>query len=184
MPRGPSLYKRIFDRTQQELGFPRVPTPPEDERSFFRRVKDVIQKGFEDVVPGSSPPVIDTPDGPAWVQPHDQLDMFPQEAPAFPQGPEFAQRPPANEREVIDRINAAGARLLLLRMKYNGHSRDVEPYSIRDGRAANGGPLFYGWCHKDQQIEAFRLDRIEDLQIKDQKFAPRNGWPVEFPYAG
>ena len=62
----------------------------------------------------------------------------------------------------------------LLWMTYNNVSRYVEPYSYR---FKSTGKLFYAFCHKDQQIESFRLDRIGDVKRTGIKFEPK--YPIE-----
>ena len=71
-------------------------------------------------------------------------------------------------------IAEAARTVTLLFMKYNGNWRYVEPYSYR---FKGEGRLFYGFCMKDQHIESFRLEKIEDLQNTEMPYAPR--WPVE-----
>jgi len=144
----------------QELG-----QPIERTKTFYERVKertrDQLGLGPMDVGP---------------EMPWEQAVQDPTVEPA-----EIPQPPVAgNIQEIKARIAAAGRRMVMLRMKYHGQPRNVEPYSIRDGRASDGGDLFYGWCHKDDALESFRLDRIEDIQITNLPFMPRNGWPVEF----
>jgi predicted DNA-binding transcriptional regulator YafY len=62
----------------------------------------------------------------------------------------------------------------LLFMKYNGDWRYTEPYSYR---FRGEGRLFYAFCFKDQRINSFKLEKIEDLQLTEMPYAPR--WPVE-----
>ena len=62
----------------------------------------------------------------------------------------------------------------LLFMKYNGDWRYTEPYSYR---FKGEGRLFYAFCYKDQRINSFRLEKIEDLQLTEMPYSPR--WPVE-----
>ena len=64
-------------------------------------------------------------------------------------------------------------------MLYNDHWRDVEPYSYRFRDADTPHvPLLYGHCSRHNQIEAYKLRKIQDLQIKDEFFQPQ--YPVEF----
>ena len=154
---GQRLINRIVDRTRQELG-----RPVERGKSFYERVKQRVRDEFG--VPPTTQEVWEPGPGP-------EPGMEPEIPP---------QPPPDSPEEIRDRIRAAGRRLLLLRMKYHGQPRNVEPYSIRDGRGADGTDLFYAWCYKDNALESFRLDRIEDIQITNIPFKPRNDWPVEF----
>ena len=166
IPRGLTqrLFNRVVDRTRQELG-----RPLERGKSFFDRVKErtLTELGL----PGRTQvPVARDPWAEAW-----------EPAPEPTQSPEIPPQGPATtEDEIRARISAAGRRLLLIRMKYHGLPRDVEPYKIADGRGKDGNDLFYGWCYKDKALESFRMDRIEDVQITNRPFVPRNNWPVEF----
>lgn len=64
-------------------------------------------------------------------------------------------------------------------MLYNGHWRDAEVYSYRyRDKDKPHQPLLYAYCRKDDQIEAFKLDKIQDIQLTDRPFNPR--WVVEF----
>jgi len=154
---------RVVDRVNQELG-----RPVEQAQTFYEKVKqrtkDQLRVGPMDV--GPSMPWEQAVHEPTEPQPKDEIP---------PQPPVSG-----NLQEIKARIAAAGRRMVMLRMKYHGTPRNVEPYSIRDGRAADGGDLFYGWCYKDNALESFRLDRIEDIQITNIPFQPRNNWPVEF----
>jgi len=95
--------------------------------------------------------------------------------------PAIAQTPPASLQEVKHRIQLAGRQVppVLLRMRYNNNWRDVEPYSFRYRDADDPHvPLLYAYCHKDNQIEAFKLKKITDLQVTSTPFVPQ--WDVEF----
>lgn len=65
----------------------------------------------------------------------------------------------------------------LIELTYNGQVRLIEPYSFRV--SSKGDELLYGFCYKDQRIEAFRVDRIEHAKATTTKFSPR--YPVEVP---
>jgi predicted DNA-binding transcriptional regulator YafY len=86
--------------------------------------------------------------------------------------------PPQSDAERKFRIQEAGKRRVLLYAKYNGHWRFIEPYSFRYRAKNSREPLFYGWCYKDNGIEAFRLEKFEDLQVTERPFNPR--FDVEF----
>lgn len=72
----------------------------------------------------------------------------------------------------------------LVRALYKGEDatsatwRLLEPYSIRY-RGKGGVPLLYAACEKESYkgIEAFRLERFQDVQVTDIPFKPR--WKVE-----
>lgn len=93
--------------------------------------------------------------------------------------PAAPQPPPATNAEKLLRIQMAGRNRTMLNMQYNGVYRKVEPYSFRyRDKDEPHVPLFYAFCHKDRQIEAFKIRRIQDLQVTNEVFSPR--WPVEF----
>ena len=76
-------------------------------------------------------------------------------------------------REVI--IEAGNARKLL-RLRYSGKDRDVEPYSFR---FKSGKECFFGFDRtRDQQIKNFHLSSIQGVSILPTQFIPR--WIVEF----
>lgn len=146
----PSLFERIRDRVRQELG-------GGDSGSFGERVRRLVRKRLsptEDAAPEAPP-----------------------EAP--PEEPPY-RGPPRSLAEVNQRIQEAGRKRVLLRMLYNGVWRDVEPYSYRYRDADDPHiPLLYGWCvTKDDQIEAYKLKKIEDLQVTNRPYNPR--FVVEF----
>jgi hypothetical protein len=86
--------------------------------------------------------------------------------------------PPAGPLDVatiMDTIAKAGRERKLLNIRYNGVTRLVEPYSMRD---RGTGPLFYGWCSIHMRIHSFTPVKIEEISITDVSFTPR--WEVEF----
>lgn len=90
-----------------------------------------------------------------------------------------AHRAPTTNAEKMFRIQTAGRLGVLLWMRYNGQYRKVEPYSYRYRDADYPDePLFFGWCDKDKQIEAFKIRKIQDIQVTEEPFEPR--WTVEF----
>lgn len=97
------------------------------------------------------------------------------------------QGPPSGISDIMTRIQWAGRQSppRLLRMAYQSANspvaqwRDVEPYSYRYRAKEDPNiPLFFGYCHKDHNIEAYKLQRIADIQVTDKTFNPR--WEVEF----
>ncbi len=103
---------------------------------------------------------------------------------------EFSQRRPVQDEEapppeqqsisgigdIHYRIRVGARDKTLLWMKYNNTWRFVEPYSFRY-RSAGLQPLFYGFCRLHNTIEAYRLDRVQDLHNTDRPYSPR--WDVE-----
>lgn len=94
------------------------------------------------------------------------------------------QGPPTSEAEMKLRIRTALSTNppRLVRVLYQGADaptatwREMECYSLRY-RGKGGVPLLYAFCHKDKAIEAFRFDRVKDIQITNKTFAPQ--YPVE-----
>jgi hypothetical protein len=80
----------------------------------------------------------------------------------------------------MQRIQEAGRHRppVLLHALYHDHWRYLEPYSYRyRARDKPWIPLFYAYCHKDNQIEAFSLSKIQDLRVTETPFRPK--WTVE-----
>lgn len=84
--------------------------------------------------------------------------------------------PASDAPTLMYRIRYAARTRTLLWMKYNNTWRHVEPYSFRY-RSRGMQPLFYGFCQLHSTIEAYRIDRIQDLHITDRPFTPR--WAIE-----
>ena len=82
---------------------------------------------------------------------------------------------------VREEIVEAGRTRRLIRMRYEGKERDVEPYSLRykvtkDGY---GAEYFYGFDRtRGQTIKSFFLAKVQDVKILPQQYIPR--WYVEF----
>ena len=76
----------------------------------------------------------------------------------------------------IESVRFAAANLLLVRMGYKGGERIVEPYSLRRTRA--GDLLLYAQRPEEPHIKAYRVDRIEGIEVQREVFEPR--YPVEF----
>lgn len=81
---------------------------------------------------------------------------------------------PVSIDDKMGMIAEAAKSQTLLFMKYNGNWRYTEPYSYRFGV---NGRLFYAFCYKDQRINSFKLEKIEDLQLTEMTYAAR--WPIE-----
>jgi hypothetical protein len=150
---GERVFNRVVDRVRRQLGVepvaPVAPVGEEPQPGVIDRVQQLVRQ---------------------------RLGLEPQ----VEQAPPY-YGPPRSLEEVKQRIQQAGRQMppVLLRMEYNGNYRDVEPYSYRYRDAEDPHiPLFYGYCHKDNQIEAFKLKKITDLQVTAQPFQPR--WVVEF----
>lgn len=80
----------------------------------------------------------------------------------------------------IERIRFAAANLLLIELGYKGGWRTVEPYSLR--RTREGNLLLYARRTNEEQIKAYRLDRIEGVRVRRETFEPR--YRVDFTPGG
>jgi len=84
----------------------------------------------------------------------------------------------SGNRETI--IQAGKARQLI-RMRYDGRERDIEPYSFRYRltKEGYGAEYFYGFDRtRGYTIKSFFLHQIQALSILPQTYTPR--WYVEF----
>lgn len=82
-------------------------------------------------------------------------------------------------------IRKAGREWRILRVRYNDNDRDLEPYSFRFWDKDDPTiPLLYAFCHKDQDTEAFKLKKIQDMSITNRFYGTRAGeapkWDNEF----
>lgn len=78
--------------------------------------------------------------------------------------------------EIREAIIEAGKARNLVRLRYAGKDRNVEPYSFR---FKNGVEYFFGFDQsRGQTIKSFFLHRIENATLLPQKYLPR--WSVEF----
>ncbi len=87
-------------------------------------------------------------------------------------------------------IMKAGRAQTLLKIRYTGADRVVEPYSLKylerkDGQARE---YFYVYnCsggNSSPGVRCFVADKIESLQNTEEKFSPRDGFPIELSKAG
>lgn len=95
---------------------------------------------------------------------------------ATPDRDTMLEGPGTDAPVIMYRIRYAARSRTMLHMKYNNDFRYVEPYSFRY-RSRGMQPLFYGYCHLHDTIEAYRIDRIQDVQTTDRPYNPR--WTVE-----
>lgn len=80
----------------------------------------------------------------------------------------------------LESVRFAGANRLCIDLTYNGSVRRIEPYSLRRTRAGN--LLLFAIKLSAGQIRAYRVDRIQGIQVTTQPFTPR--FAVEFAPAG
>jgi predicted nucleotidyltransferase component of viral defense system len=82
---------------------------------------------------------------------------------------------------VREAIVEAGRSRQLIRMRYEGKERDIEPYSLRYKvtKEGYGAEYFYGFDRtRGQTIKSFFLAKIQGVSILPQQYIPR--WYVEF----
>ena len=80
----------------------------------------------------------------------------------------------------IEAIRFAAANRLCLDLGYSGTIRRIEPYSLR--RTRDGNLLLYAWKVSAGEIRAYRVDRIQNVQVTTQPYRAR--FAVEFGAAG
>lgn len=80
----------------------------------------------------------------------------------------------------LEPIRFAGANRLCVDLGYQGSVRRIEPYSLRVSRA--GDLLLYALRSDGSGIRAYRVDRIESVNVTTQPFRPR--FLVEFRPTG
>jgi len=71
----------------------------------------------------------------------------------------------------LEPIRFAGANHLLVELRYQGTTRLIEPYALRQSKAGN--LLLYAIKVQTGEIRAYRVDRIEGVHVTDRSFVPR-----------
>ena len=87
---------------------------------------------------------------------------------------------PGPTTSFMDRIQFAAANRLLVRLGYDGSTRDVEPYAL--ARSSEGNLLLHSIRHQDGEPRSYRFDRIESVQVLEQTFTPR--YTIEITSSG
>src|SRR5581483_8755503 len=72
------------------------------------------------------------------------------------------------------------ANRLCINLHYQGRSRVIEPYSLRQTR--DGNLLLYGLHAGTWETRAYRVDQIQGLEVTKQVFIPK--FAVEFSGSG
>ena len=75
------------------------------------------------------------------------------------------------DRAPLEPIRFAGANRLLVELGYQGSTRLIEPYALRRSKA--GKLLVYAIKANTGEVRAYRVDRIESVQVTDIAFEPR-----------
>lgn len=71
----------------------------------------------------------------------------------------------------LEQIRFAGANHLLVELGYQGSTRMVEPYALRQSRAGN--LLVYAIKLETGEVRAYRVDRIEGVRVTNTPYIPR-----------
>ncbi len=116
----------------------------------------------------------------AWLEGRYSLEPLP----AFPTPEAGTWRPPATiwswgPGSPLETIRFAAANHLCVELGYNGQTRAIEPYSLRQTR--DGYLLLYGLRTDSRALRSYRVDRISSVRITTQPFEPV--FMVEFAQA-
>lgn len=71
----------------------------------------------------------------------------------------------------IEIIRFAAANRLCVNLAYNNTSRLIEPYSLR--KSQDGNLLLYAVKHQIGEVRAYRVDRIQGVEVTKESFTPR-----------
>jgi predicted nucleotidyltransferase component of viral defense system len=71
----------------------------------------------------------------------------------------------------LEQIRFAGANHLLVELDYQRSTRLIEPYALRQSRAGN--LLVYAIKPETGAVRAYRVDRIEGVQVTNTPYSPR-----------
>jgi len=105
----------------------------------------------------------------AWLNGEDyEIDLL-------PVGKDETWEPPSlkwqrGQSELLEPIRHAAVNRLLINLGYQNKFRLVEPYSLR--RTQAGNILFYAIKSKVKQIRAYRIDRIQSVEVTNQPYIP------------
>lgn len=80
----------------------------------------------------------------------------------------------------LESIRFAAANRLCVNLQYQNSWRLIEPYSLR--RSRDGNLLLYAVRRESGEVRAYRVDRIQAVEISELPFVPR--YPVELTPAG
>ncbi|MFX0195860.1 MAG: helix-turn-helix transcriptional regulator, partial [Candidatus Hodarchaeota archaeon] len=85
-------------------------------------------------------------------------------------------------RGTIEKLNDACIRHKIVQMRYYALHRDeetareVDPYKLW---FMDGSIYLIGYCHNREEFRTFLLDRINDLEVTDKRFLPRDDFSFE-----
>jgi predicted nucleotidyltransferase component of viral defense system len=101
------------------------------------------------------------------------------------EGEKIGWHPPAGIRRwgfniPLESIRFAAVNHLCIELGYHRTNRIIEPYSLR--RTTEGNLLLYAVKVNNNEIRAYRVDRIESVKVTDNTFQPR--FQIEFSPSG
>ncbi len=80
----------------------------------------------------------------------------------------------------LESVRFAAANRLCVNLQYQNTWRLIEPYSLR--RSSDGNLLLYAVRHDDGEVRAYRVDKIQGVEVSKISFIPK--YPVELTPAG
>ena len=87
---------------------------------------------------------------------------------------------PGPTTSFMNRIRFAAVNRLVIRLGYEGSTRDIEPYAL--ARSSDGNLLLQSIRHQDGEWRSYRFDQMESVQVLEQTFSPR--YAIEITSAG
>ena len=85
---------------------------------------------------------------------------------------------PLDIASIMQAFASAGRQWRIVRARYHGNDRDLEPLSFRwNDKDDPAIPLVHCYCHKDRMTEAFKLKKFESVAITNRFYGPRASPP-------
>lgn len=167
----------ILNTFLQKTIYKNIPVAGKEELLFENKFKDVEKSWLETVIVCSKN---------AWVIFNEAVSLFKEFISSLFSEKNFENLKTSlgnirdyyyNVRSGIrETIIEAGKTNKILRIKYSGKERNIEPYSFRYGR---GMEYFYGFdLTNGHTIKSFILNKIESVSILPDDYNPK--WEVEF----
>jgi len=119
----------------------------------------------------------------AWLDAKLAPERLPPISIAENEEPEWSPPPTVwvwGQKLPLEPVRFAGANRLCVELGYGGTKRLIEPYSLR--RTKDGYLLLYAVKTTTGELRAYRVDRIQSIQVTNTTFKPR--YPVEFTSTG
>lgn len=74
-------------------------------------------------------------------------------------------------QSLIETIRFAAGNRLLVELEYQGSTRRIEPYSLRQTR--DGNIVLHAWNTDKNEHRSYRVDRMQGARVTDRSFTPR-----------